>query len=143
MRSRKHACRDAHPASAPQRIRAGCTASMSSLGRVPRSFSVTSDGPLSVLRGEILHWLVFKNAALLRQLITVKGHIHTPCGRSHYFPCCNLARMARPHSTGSRHHLDPATPMVRRILRISRRLKGAVLAKRTSLGCDAGLNPFN
>ncbi len=49
MRSRKHACRGAHPSSAPQRIRAGCTASMSSPGRVPRSFSVNLDGPLSVL----------------------------------------------------------------------------------------------
>jgi hypothetical protein len=49
MRSRKHACRGAHPASAPQRIRAGCTVSMTSPGRAPRSFSVTLDGPSSVL----------------------------------------------------------------------------------------------
>jgi len=54
MRSCKHDCRDAHPAIAPLRIRARCTASMPLPGRVPRPFSVTLDGPLSVLRGKFL-----------------------------------------------------------------------------------------
>ncbi|NBU73487.1 MAG: hypothetical protein EBS53_18945 [Bacteroidetes bacterium] len=38
-------------ATAPQRIRTGCTASMPLPGRVLQAFSVTLDGPLSVLRG--------------------------------------------------------------------------------------------
>jgi len=45
MRSCKHDCRDAHPATAPQRIRAGCTASMPLPGRVPWPFSAIFAGP--------------------------------------------------------------------------------------------------